>query len=127
MISNGKLGGKSELLVCADLLEQGYEVFRSVTQSTSTDLIRLKNNIMERVEVRTKTLNYNNPQHALPVQLSDFGRFDILAVVTYQNNTTAISYFTHAQALDMYHKRRGNREAKHALQGTWEALRATID
>mgnify|MGYP001577228583 CR=1 FL=1 len=51
--STGATGAISELRVCADLLQRGYEVFRSVSQATSCDLIALKDTIFTRIEVRT--------------------------------------------------------------------------
>jgi hypothetical protein len=51
------VGAISELLVCADLLKKGYEVFRAVSQHCSCDLAILKDKALVRVEVRTAFMN----------------------------------------------------------------------
>lgn len=52
-ISCGKVGAIAELVVCADLIRRGFEVFRSVSQDCSCDLIVLKDGQAQRVEVKT--------------------------------------------------------------------------
>ncbi len=52
-LPTGSIGSIGELLVAADLLKRGYEVFRSVSPSTSCDLAILKSGKLIRVEVRT--------------------------------------------------------------------------
>jgi hypothetical protein len=52
-LSTGAVGAIGELIVSADLLRYGYEVFRAVSQSCSTDLVALRNGRTMRVEVRT--------------------------------------------------------------------------
>jgi PD-(D/E)XK endonuclease len=69
-LSPGKVGAISELIVCADLIRRGFEVFRSVSQDCSSDLVVLKDGKIERVEVKTGRSN------KLPRN-----RFDILAQV----------------------------------------------
>ena len=49
----GNLGAMSELMVCADLLKRGFDVYRSVTRTGLFDLIAAKNGIVCRVEVKT--------------------------------------------------------------------------
>lgn len=73
------VGALHEILVCADLLKQGYDVFRSVSSSSSCDIIAMKNKVIHRVEVTTGRYdNYGVVIHAK----KDFNKFDILAVVT---------------------------------------------
>lgn len=55
-ISTGTIGAVSELLVAADLMSKGYEVFRALSPASSCDLAILKNGALLRVEVRTMTL-----------------------------------------------------------------------
>ena len=55
----GKAGAVSELLVCADLLNRGYEVFRSVSQSCSCDIVAYKDSKYIAIEIRTGTVTYS--------------------------------------------------------------------
>lgn len=77
-LNTGKMGAVSELIACADLLKNGFDVFRAVSPSCSCDLIIFNNNKVIRVEVTTgyKTRLGNN-QHPK----KDFSKFDLLAVV----------------------------------------------
>lgn len=52
-MSTGTKGALTELMVCADLLIKGYEVFRSVSPTCSCDLIACKPGDLIRIEVRT--------------------------------------------------------------------------
>lgn len=77
IIPPSTVGAISELLVGADLLRRGYEVFRALSPSCSCDLAILKNGKLLRVEVRTGRKNrrgnvvYANTTH----------RHDVMAVV----------------------------------------------
>lgn len=84
-LSTGVVGAVSELIVSADLLGRGYEVFRSVSQSCSCDLAALKNGTFLRIEVRTGSVN---KQGVMTCSLSknDIGRSDVLAVVDLSSN-----------------------------------------
>jgi Holliday junction resolvase-like predicted endonuclease len=46
-------GAISELIVCADLIKKGYEVFRSVSPSAKVDLLIKKAHRLYSVEVKT--------------------------------------------------------------------------
>jgi len=46
-------GAFSELKGCAWLLEQGYEVFRNVSQHGVIDLVAIKNNEIRKVQIKT--------------------------------------------------------------------------
>ena len=59
-INRTNAGAVSELLVCADLLKKGFEVFRSVSPVASCDLIVKKNNIIYDVEVKSFSPNTDN-------------------------------------------------------------------
>ena len=51
------MGALSELVVSADLLSKGFEVFRALTSSCSCDLAILKNGKLSRIEVKTAYKN----------------------------------------------------------------------
>ena len=52
-VPSGTVGAISELIVSADLLSKGYEVFRALSQNCSCDLAILRNGKLLRIEVRT--------------------------------------------------------------------------
>lgn len=52
-LSTGGMGAISELIVCADLLKNGYAVFRSVSPSAFADVIAVKNGVTRYLEIRT--------------------------------------------------------------------------
>lgn len=52
-VPTGSVGAIGELLVAADLLEKGFEVFRALSPCCSCDLAILRNGSLIRVEVRT--------------------------------------------------------------------------
>jgi Holliday junction resolvase len=79
-ISKGKTGAISELLVCANLLEKGYEVFRSVSQDCSCDLLAMKDNKILKIEVKTVAINKNGSLN-YGIAKENINRFDILANV----------------------------------------------
>jgi hypothetical protein len=49
-------GAVAELIVCADLLQRGFEVFRAVSPGATCDLIALKEGRSLRVQVRTASV-----------------------------------------------------------------------
>jgi len=93
-ISTGKTGAISELIVCADLLDKGYEVFRSISQSCSCDLIAMKNNEIIKIEVKTGRIKSDgNIGYAIKEEQKN--NFDILAIVVNQS----ITYLEHDAAM----------------------------
>jgi hypothetical protein len=46
-------GAIAELVVCADLLKRGFEVFRAVSPACSCDLVALRDGQLQRIEVKT--------------------------------------------------------------------------
>lgn len=52
-VPSGTIGAIAELMVAADLMKRGYEVFRALSPSCSCDLAILKNGRLLRIEVRT--------------------------------------------------------------------------
>jgi Holliday junction resolvase-like predicted endonuclease len=51
----GSTGAAKELVVCAYLLEQGFEVFRSVSPSATCDLIAMLRGSTELIRIEVKT------------------------------------------------------------------------
>lgn len=51
-LPSGTKGAMGEYLVCVDLLNKGYEVFRSVSPNTSCDLVILKDGKLRTLEVK---------------------------------------------------------------------------
>lgn len=77
-INRNKIGALSEILACADLLRNGFDVFRSVSPSASCDIIAYFKNKVYRIEVTTGYFNIaGNP--AWPRK--DQEKFDILMVI----------------------------------------------
>jgi hypothetical protein len=79
-LSTGTAGALSELIVSADLLARGYEVFRALSPSCSCDLIIFRDGRQHRVEVRTGSLTLSGSR-SFPFSERDKGRSDIAAVV----------------------------------------------
>lgn len=79
-ISSGTRGAISELVVCADLMSRGFEVFRALSPHTSCDLAVLLGGRLVRVEVRTGTRGLDGTLH-YPTKGSDKGRQDLWAIV----------------------------------------------
>lgn len=72
---SGRTGAASELVVCVDLIRQGWDVFRAVSPQSVCDLVALKGPLSIRVEVRTA--------HAGGKKLTAarHGHYDVLAIV----------------------------------------------
>lgn len=72
-------GALAELLISADLLKRGYEVFRALSPSCSCDLMVLKDGKTIRVEVKTAYRNkISGNIMRSPVKP---GAFDLVAMV----------------------------------------------
>lgn len=78
-ISNSTIGAMHEMLVCADLLGKGYEVFKSISPHSSCDIAIIKDGNLLRVEVTTGQILSSSGKVCRPHK--DFSRFDVLAVV----------------------------------------------
>jgi hypothetical protein len=52
-LSAGTVGAYSELIASADLLRRGYEVYRAVSPTCSSDLVAIKDGKRLTIEVRT--------------------------------------------------------------------------
>lgn len=83
-LSPGTVGALSELKVATDLLEKGYEVFRSLSPACSCDLAVLKDGKLLRVEVTTG--NLVGGKLYSPKTKGQEAYFDILAIVNGFNN-----------------------------------------
>ena len=77
-LNSGTLGAISELRVCSDLLNKGWNVFRAVSAASSVDLLIAKEKVILKVEVTTGSLTSSGK---LCHPAKDFSRFDVLAVV----------------------------------------------
>lgn len=75
-VPTGSIGALGELLVAADLLRKGFEVFRSVSPSCSADIMIHRDGFSRRVEVRTGCIENSGKILANRVH-----RADILAIV----------------------------------------------
>lgn len=78
-LSPGTAGAVGEMVVCVDLLRQGFEVFRAVSPSCSCDLIALRDKHSWRVEV--KQAQRNEITGKVAVNLPNRERCDVLASV----------------------------------------------
>jgi len=80
-IDSGKTGAVSELQVSCDLLSKGYEIYRSLSQSSSADLMCQKIGGINRFSIEVKTANRSlAKEDKFSCDLSRF-RADILAAV----------------------------------------------
>lgn len=52
-VDQASTGAIAELMVSADLMSMGFEVFRALSPSSSCDLIAIKNGKISRFEIRT--------------------------------------------------------------------------
>lgn len=78
-ISSGTTGAISELLVAADLMRKGYNVFRALSQSCPCDLVILKDKQLWRVEVTTGYRSASGKlQHVHKPNING-ARYDIVA------------------------------------------------
>ena len=93
-LAAGTVGALGELLVAADLLKRGYEVFRAMSPSCSCDLAVLKNGKLMRVEVRTGyrsgQRSVDDPDNVFIGNASGIHRADLLAIVVH--SPTMIQY-----------------------------------
>jgi hypothetical protein len=53
-VNTSEKGAYSELVACAWLLSQGYEVFRNICPSGPTDIVAIKGGVVERFDVKTQ-------------------------------------------------------------------------
>jgi hypothetical protein len=94
-LAPGEVGAVAELLVSADLLARGYEVFRAVSQNCSCDLVIHRAGRLWRVEVKT---GQNRPGAAVYAPRGNPNHYNLLAVVIWPG---AIIYTPALDVLDM--------------------------
>lgn len=70
----GPIGAASELIVCADLLRRGWDVFRSVSPTCYCDIIATKG--PNTLEIEVRTASGQTGWHC-----STDGKYDTLAIV----------------------------------------------
>lgn len=85
-LDTGKRGAVGELLTCADLIKRGYQVYRSVSQSSPCDIIAYDNIGFYRVEVTTAQGIYDNGNVFHPKGNKYKLKSDLLAVVLPDGN-----------------------------------------
>ena len=90
-LPSATVGALGELIVAADLMKQGYEVFRALSPSCSCDLAILRNGRLLRVEVRTGYRTVTGGENIFIGKTGKAHRADVLAVVVHTPNT-AIRY-----------------------------------
>lgn len=78
-VPTGSVGAASELRVATDLLLRGFEVFRSVSQCASCDLVALKNGQVLRVEVRTGYVHFKTGKRTT-LRPKTNSKYDLFAV-----------------------------------------------
>lgn len=77
------MGARTELLVSADLMYRGYDVFRALSPSCNCDLVIFKNGEIVRVEVRT---GYKNLRGDISYNKPPPDRSDVIAVWVHGQN-----------------------------------------
>jgi hypothetical protein len=86
-------GSVAELIVCAEFVAKGYDVYRAVDPRAATDLIYWDGSKAVRVEV--KFLRTGTEKRLGRDLLRNFGKFDILATV---NELGSIALYTEQEA-----------------------------
>lgn len=86
-------GVLAELLVCADLLNKGWEIFRPISATATCDLIAVKGSAAVRVEVKKARLDGSPHRRLLTSIKRNIAKFDLAAFVL--ADTGEIYYFEH--------------------------------
>lgn len=71
--NSGDVGAEKEMVVCADLLRHGFEVFRAISGTASFDLVASLGKKLFRIEVKSETTAEKYMSHS--------HKADILAIV----------------------------------------------
>lgn len=79
-LAKGDIGAVTELMVCADLVRSGHDVYRAVTQSSPADIIVWANERPYRIEVKAAQVNPESGRWIHGASQKT-GKFDILALV----------------------------------------------
>lgn len=84
-ITTGTIGAISELMACADLMKNGYEVFRAMSPSSNSDVIGIKDGIVHLYEVRTG--NYSETSKGILLTWSNVrSEGKEMLVITFRDN-----------------------------------------
>lgn len=75
------IGAAGEMIVCADLLAVGFEVYRAVSPSQSCDIIAMACGEVWRIESRVSAVNRFNGRNARNRRGATEGKYDIIAFV----------------------------------------------
>ena len=116
-LPSATIGAMSEYVVALDLLRQGYEVFRAMSNSAECDLAILKHQQLLRVEVRTAAGLRVDGSWCAYTRRTEHVRYDILAAVRWlTNGSHEIRYdpplVPTAARLDVRHSRDARLTAK---------------
>lgn len=93
-ISPGTVGAIAEMLVCADLLRRGYDVFRAVSPNSPADLVVLYEHKLYSIEVRTGYRKFAGSDGYVVTNPRHFA--NILAVVIHGDGGTPEIFYTPA-------------------------------
>jgi hypothetical protein len=88
-LSPNKCGAHSELITCAYLLRQGFDVYRAVNWTAKADLVAVRGNEIIRVQVKTGGRHYNGTL-SYPKPPGD--DHDLLIVVDHAGNIVVEEY-----------------------------------
>lgn len=92
-ISGSKIGALVELLVCADLMAKGWDVYRATDPVCTCDLIAVRAGETIRLEVKTKAVRLD--------LRSKSGKFDVLALMDRESGV--IRYLPYHELGDLAH------------------------
>ncbi len=87
-LTTGAIGAISELVVAAELLRRGYDVFRNVAPTGKVDLVAMKQEKVVKVQVRTGRISPSTGTLNYPKQ--GISGCDVVAVAMCEN----VRYFT---------------------------------
>jgi hypothetical protein len=85
-----RCGAHSELIACAYLLREGYDVYRAVNWMSKADLVAVRGAEILRVQVRTGT--YVNAKGTFGYVKPDGDDHDLLIVVDHRGNIVVEEY-----------------------------------
>lgn len=78
-LNSSHMGAIAELLVAADLLNKGYEVFRALSSGCSCDIAVLKSGKLLRIEVKTRRRTSSGNVSTAPTT-HQVGKHDVMAI-----------------------------------------------
>lgn len=82
VVAKHAVGAASELVVAADLLRRGYQVFRAVSGSSRTDLVAYKDDSDRPLKIEVKRGSVVQAGYVRYSKNTPVGRYDVLAVAT---------------------------------------------